>query len=152
MILVTTGTQFFDGLVAEVDRLAGRGVLRGRVVAQIGRSGYRARFIETFAFDRGLKDMMRQSELVISHGGTGTVCELIELGVPFIAVVNGTKADNHQLEFLEDLHGVYDFCWAGSENKLEEQIPLARPARRRGENTLMRLAHAVAAELIPPAP
>lgn len=147
MTLVTVGTQFFDGLIREVDRLAAAGGVPAPVRAQIGNTDYRPEHIEWFRFDPRMKQLMAESELVIAHGGTGTVCELIDLGVPFIAVVNTTKADNHQLEFLEDLSEVFDFCWARSEHELAAKLAEARPARRKQSETLSQLVAALSADL-----
>jgi UDP-N-acetylglucosamine transferase subunit ALG13 len=128
MILVTVGTQFFDELIEEVDRLVETGVIRDEVIAQIGLARYRPRHLKSFAFDRNLLDLARRADLIISHAGTGLVMELIALGNPFIAVANQTKAENHQLEFLRHLSTTYDFCWIGSPGELAHAMPQARPA------------------------
>lgn len=140
MILVTVGTQFFDPLVEEVDRLAGQGVIQDRVVAQIGLAHCIPQHIEHFAFDHNecdnIRHMASDANLIISHAGTGSLCELIDLGKPFIAVVNNTKAGNHQLEFCEYLATRYDFCWIDSPDKLASALPEARPATPIGQPTL----------------
>ena len=140
MILVTIGTQFFDTLVEEVDRLVERGVIQDRVVAQIGLAHYVPQHIEHFAFDDhdcdNIRHMASDANLIISHAGTGSLCELIDLGKPFIAVVNDTKAGNHQLEFCESLATRYDFCWVDSPDKLAAALPEARPATPIGQPTL----------------
>jgi UDP-N-acetylglucosamine transferase subunit ALG13 len=142
--LITVGTQFFDSLLRECDRLAGQGCLPGPVRAQIGTSRFEPRNMSWFRFCSGLREQFQQADLVIAHGGTGTVCELIEAGVPFIAVVNHEKAGDHQLEFLEDLSAIYDLCWVRSPAELAEAIPAARPARRRGEPGTRSLGFATA--------
>lgn len=131
MILVTVGTQFFDELIDEVDRLAGLGVFNQPVLAQIGLSRRVPKNIDHVGFDRDLLGTAARSDLIITHAGTGSLCEFIALGRPFIAVVNDTKAGNHQLEFLRRLSEIYDFCWIDSPKKLQAALGEARPARRR---------------------
>lgn len=130
MILVTVGTQFFDELVDEVDRLAGQGVFEQPVLAQIGLSRRPPKHVAYIAFDRELLAKAAAADLIITHAGTGSLCEVIALGRPFIAVVNDTKAGNHQLEFLQHLSTIYDFCWVDTPKKLQAVLPHARPARR----------------------
>lgn len=138
MILVTVGTQFFDALIDEVDRLAGArafdrfaGAARARVVAQIGLQRKLPRHIEHVAFDRDLVNKARSADLIITHAGTGSLMEFLPMGRPLIAVANPTKADNHQLEFLHALDDEYDFCWIAGPRKLESALPHARAPRRR---------------------
>ncbi len=151
MIVVTVGTQHFDELILEVDRLAGSGVIDERVVAQVGTSTVTPQHIEHFAFDPSPSDhirhMARDARLIISHAGTGSLCELIDLGKPFIAVVNDTKAENHQLEFCEALSERYDFCWVSSPKELGKALPQARPATPKGRDTLDRLVDDLCAYL-----
>ncbi|KAK4142089.1 glycosyltransferase [Dichotomopilus funicola] len=45
----------------------------------------------------------RPAGCVISHGGTGTIGEVLGVAAPLIAVANPTLMDNHQLELVEDL-------------------------------------------------
>lgn len=147
MILVTVGTQFFDELIAEVDRLVECGVIRDRVYAQIGLCRSMPRHLDSVRFDRNLHDRMREAELIITHAGTGCVIEAIELGKPFIAVVNGGKAGDHQREFLEQLEATHDFCWIGSPAELEAALPAARPARAREANRIDQLCDDLHREL-----
>jgi beta-1,4-N-acetylglucosaminyltransferase len=128
MILVTVGTQYFDELIDEIDRLAERGLLPQPILAQVGLSKRKPRNVKYVTFDKNLLETAKKADLIITHAGTGSLCEFIALGKPFIAVVNDTKADNHQLEFLEQLSSLYDFCWICSPKDLEAALPHARPA------------------------
>jgi UDP-N-acetylglucosamine transferase subunit ALG13 len=140
VIFVTVGTQFFDELIDEVDRLAAKGVFPEPVLAQIGLNRRPPRYINYVDFVDDLTAHCRDADLIITHAGTGSLCECIALGKPFIAVVNETKAGNHQLEFLEHLSSLYDFCWIPSPRQLAAALPLARPATPKGPPGLARLA------------
>ncbi len=148
MILVTVGTQFFDGLVDEVDRLVAAGVITDHVWAQIGLAGKTPQHIEYVAFDRGLIDKAREADLIITHAGTGSLCEFLVLARPLIAVANQTKAGNHQLEFLEQLSEVYDFCWVASPSDLEAALPHARRPKPLGASSLESLAENIRMTLV----
>jgi beta-1,4-N-acetylglucosaminyltransferase len=140
MIFVTVGTQFFDELIDEVDRLVGQGIIREDVLAQIGLNKRQPKHIQYVLFTEELAGYCRQANMIITHAGTGSLCECISLGKPFIAVANQTKAGNHQLEFLEHLSNVYDFCWVASPTELASALPHARPAVPRGESGIGQLA------------
>ncbi len=147
MILVTVGTQFFDELIDEVDRLAGEGAIRDRVWAQVGLAKRVPKHIEHVAFDRELSAKAKTADLIITHAGTGSVCEFVTLGRPMIAVVNPTKAGNHQLEFLEELSKVYDLCWIASPQGLDAALRNARIPRPLVGSTADRLATDIATHL-----
>jgi beta-1,4-N-acetylglucosaminyltransferase len=140
MILVTVGTQFFDALIDEVDRLAAVNAFDAPVLAQIGLAKRLPKHVDHVPFDDNIRDKMNAADLIITHAGTGSLIECITSGRPFIAVVNDTKAGNHQLEFLEALSGIYDFCWIASPHDLESALPQARPARSLGQPGLAELA------------
>lgn len=148
MIVVTVGTQFFDGLVQEVDRLVATGVISEHVWAQIGLAGKTPQHLEYVAFDRGLIERARDATLIITHAGTGSLCEFITLGRPMIAVANQTKAGNHQIEFLEQLSKVYDFCWVASPADLAAALPHARPPTPLGTSSLGSLAEDLRVALV----
>ena len=147
MILVTVGTQYFDELIAEVDGLVRDGLIAGRVYAQIGLCRVMPTHLDWVRFDRGLADKMRTAELIITHAGTGSVIEAIQSGRPFIAVVNGGKAGDHQREFLESLSGTHDFCWIHSPAELAAALSQARPATARARPGTQGLANALCQEI-----
>ncbi|HNQ23997.1 MAG TPA: glycosyltransferase [Phycisphaerae bacterium] len=140
MILVTVGTQFFDELIDQVDRLVATGKITDHVHAQIGLARRTPTHLEWVRFDRELMEKAKQADLVITHGGTGCVCELILLGRPMIAVANSTKSGNHQLEFLRKVGEACDLCWIASPRELEAALPHARAARPPRSSSVRNLA------------
>lgn len=147
MILVTVGTQFFDELIAEVDSLVARGIIEDDVFAQIGLCETPPRHIDWIRFDRDMAKRMKRADLIITHAGTGCMMEVIESGKPFIAVVNGGKAGDHQREFLRSLESTHDFCWIDSPEKLKGSLPDARPATGRQGNSIETLCSDLHREL-----
>ncbi len=138
--LVVVGTQHFDALVAEVDRLVEIGRLPRDTFGQIGSGHYVPRHFPWVRYERDLWQRLAQADLIITHGGTGLVMECLQSGRPFIAVPDELKPENHQLEFLEALAERFDYCWARRPADLEAALDHARPARRRDSRDVRELA------------
>ena len=105
MIFVTIGSSHFGfaRLIAEVDRLAGVGVLAD-VVAQIGETEYEPRhcFTQRFLTPAQMRTHMQQADFVICHAGCGTLEEGLHLRKKMIVVPRLGRLeeapDDHQLE------------------------------------------------------
>lgn len=138
--LVVVGTQHFDALVAEVDRLVEIGRLPRDTFGQIGSGHYVPRHFPWVRYERDLWQRLTQADLIITHGGTGLVMECLQSGRAFIAVPDELKPENHQLEFLEALAERFDYCWARRPADLEAALDHARPARRRDSRDVRELA------------
>lgn len=144
MILVTVGTQYFDELIEQVDRLAEQGRFADDVLAQIGLSGEPAH-VRWIRFTDRMPELIDQADLVITHAGTGSVMQCLSQGKRFIAVVNSSKKHDHQREFVEELSRRYDFCWIGSPDELPEVLNRARVAQRCADGGIDQLAGAIRA-------
>ena len=138
--LVAVGTEHFDALVAEVDRLVELGRLPPHTFGQIGSGHYAPRHFAWVRYERDLWKRLASADLIITHGGTGLVMECLQSGRPFIAVPDELKPENHQLEFLEALSQRFDFCWVRQPADLEAALPAARPARRKDTRDVRELA------------
>lgn len=125
MIFVTVGTCCFDALIEEVDRLRGIGCLQGSVVCQIGDGLYLPQHCEYFRFAPSLKPWYEQADMVICHGGTGSVSELLRLKKPFVAVANMALSGNHQADFLAACEEAFGICWCRKVADLSSAIELA---------------------------
>ncbi len=101
MIFVTVGTTDFDLLAARMDELAPG--LGEDVIIQTGRGRYQPRFAQHFRFAPSLDDYIRRARLVVSHGGLGTLIEVLRLGKPLIGVSNPDRYDLHQNDLLGEL-------------------------------------------------
>lgn len=113
MILIVLGTQDlpFDRPLIKMDELVAEGVVAQPVLAQTGYSPYRPRNYEYQSmmsfedFDKKLEE----SDLVISHGGTGSLVGALKKGKKVIAVPRlqkyGEHVDDHQTQIIEVFRG-----------------------------------------------
>jgi UDP-N-acetylglucosamine transferase subunit ALG13 len=108
VIFATVGTTDFDALVARMDQLAPG--LEEEVVIQLGRGGYTPRHARHFRFLPALDEYYRCASMVVSHGGLGTLIEVLRLRKPLIGVNNPDRFDLHQTDLLGELErGEYLF-------------------------------------------
>ena len=111
MILICTGTQKFpfDRLLAETDRLIGTGVITEEVTAQTGYSSYvPVRYRSAPFFDQSeMEALIRKADLVISHGGSGTIMYALRFKKKVIAVPRlaafGEHINDHQMQLVQAL-------------------------------------------------
>ena len=103
-VFVTVGNGKFDSLISEIDRLVACGVISGQVLCQIGHGKYEPKNCKWYRFKDSLEEDEKWADLVVSHGGPGTIFELLRIGKKVIALPNRNRTDvNHQVEFLEGL-------------------------------------------------
>lgn len=130
MVLVTVGTTRFDRLIEGLDHLDVPSILMekgfDKLVIQLGASEYFPHnlcpssapvdcerrnqivhddgfIVEWFQYVPSLKDLIEQSDLVISHAGSGSIFESLEAGASVITVPNDALMDNHQTELASEL-------------------------------------------------
>lgn len=85
MIFITVGSQKFqfDRLLKEVDRLIETGKMNGsEIVAQTGYCQYEPKHFqfEQFMSKDDFLTHINNSEIVITHGGTGSIINSVKLG------------------------------------------------------------------------
>lgn len=147
MIFVTVGTRplGFDRLIKKIDEISGE--IDEEVIAQIGSTAYQPKNLEYFTYKKDEKKILKlykESRIVISHSGAGTILNLLDLGKPIILVPRLKKydeiIDDHQLELAEVLQKqgkaivVYDI------EKLENAIQQIKPlkiVKRKESNKLV---------------
>ena len=116
MILVAVGTQLpFNRLVQAVDEWAERAG-RSDVVAQIGKSDYRARAIKTFQFMdfAEFSELQAKADFLICHAGIGSILTALQLSKPIVIMPRdhqrGEHRDGHQFataRSFADTPGIY---------------------------------------------
>ena len=109
MVLISVGTQkqqftrIFD-LVKRSKRL-----YKEKIIAQAGYTKYDSKRIEMFEFiplDE-MEKYISEADLIISHGGVGTIFSALKKGKKVIAVPRlekyGEHINDHQIEICEEL-------------------------------------------------
>jgi len=142
-MFLTVGTQFpFDRLVRAIDVLAGKGVFREELYAQIGDSTYRPHHFEAVAsldkhdFDRHFKD----ASAIIGHAGMGTITMALDNNKPLLAMPRLKRyrevVNDHQVALAYRFEALGHILVARDENELEgkiEQLYSFKPRPRRAE-------------------
>ena len=116
-IFLTVGTTEFDALVRTVDSVEFLQLAKScgcrNLVLQIGRGTYTPQYLnpeecarhgvsfEYFRFKPSLGEEMAAADLIISHGGAGSVLDAISLHKLLLVVVNDSLQDNHQVEIAD---------------------------------------------------
>jgi len=113
-IFVTTGTYKlqFNRVLVELDRLKETGKLAQEVIAQTGQSTYQPRHYKTFDFAPQTKihGLVESSDIIICHGGSGSIMDSLIQGKKVIAVprlkIFGEFFDDHQLQIVRELEKI----------------------------------------------
>lgn len=127
MIFVTVGTTEFDGLIREMDRIAP--MLREPVVMQIGHGAVRpVHAAEWFPYAPSLEPYYRSARLVVSHGGLGTVLEVLKVGGRLVGVSNHQLYDRHQDDLLAAFSKERHLVWCRDLSQLPEALDAASAA------------------------
>jgi UDP-N-acetylglucosamine transferase subunit ALG13 len=134
-VFVTVGTQLpFDRLVKAVDELGA--LYDWDILAQIGQTRYQPRHLEWRAFvdTETAAGWIRDSDLVITHAGMGTILGRLEAGGPMLVMPRkaslGEHRNEHQrascarLGHFPSIHVVEDA------DELREAVASFQPARR----------------------
>lgn len=130
MIFITLGSQKFqfNRLLKGIDRLVNEQKITDKIYAQIGYSDYQPKH---FLYDKFLnreeyERVMQQSEIVITHAGTGAIIGAVTKGKKVIAVPRlakyGEHVDDHQLEILKQFDEMNIICSCYDCEDLEEKL------------------------------
>ena len=110
MILVTLGTQDkqFTRLLKKIDELINKGIIKEKVIAQIGNTKYKSKKMDIhqfFLIDEYEK-LIKECDILITHGGVGTIISGLQYNKKIIAVArlkeHGEHENNHQLEIIKE--------------------------------------------------
>ena len=130
MIFLVLGTQKFqlNRLLMQVDEYVSAGEIQTEICAQIGCSDYEPqnfkffRFMETQAFET----YMDEAELIITHGGVGTILSAIAKKKPVIVFPRLAKykehVDDHQVEMARTFEKKGYVLYCREEDSLPELI------------------------------
>ena len=108
MIFLTVGTQKyqFNRLLIEIDRLVEMKIIEDQIFAQIGHSDYSPQNYqyELFLNEQTFEQKMKESDVIITHGGVGNIISALKSNKKVIAPPRLKKynehADDHQLQIV----------------------------------------------------
>ena len=127
MVFVTLGTQDkkFPRLLKIVEELIDKGIIKEKVVAQVGSTDYTSdkMLILDYLSQVEMLKYIKEANYIITHGGVGTIIESLNLGKKVIAVPRLKEykehVNDHQLEIVSEFSNL-GFILDGS--NLEEAI------------------------------
>ena len=124
MIFVTVGTERFDELVKKMDDIALE--LSEEVTIQIGKGRYEPKNCKYFRFAPDIDQYSEKADLIVAHGGAGTIFELLGKNKKIIGISNPEKPGQHQEDILKTLSQQNYLIWCKDLNKLKETVKNAR--------------------------
>lgn len=110
LILIVLGTHElpFTRLLKAVDDLIDSGVINDKVIVQGGHTPYQSKNMEInkFVSYEEMDRLYDDADLIITHGGTGSIISGIKKGKTLIAVARlhkyGEHNDDHQIELINE--------------------------------------------------
>lgn len=149
MIFVTLGSQDkpFKRLIDEIDLLIRNKKINEEVIAQIGPTKYEGELINAFTMCNDFKTFQNyidKADLVITHGGVGSIIDAISRGKKVIAIPRLKKykesANDHQEQIIKKLNddkyiiGIYNIKDLGEAIKYSKNF---KPKRYIKDNRKM---------------
>ena len=106
MILVMLGTQnnSFHRLLEKIDKLIEEKKIQDKVIVQAGYTKYESKNMKIFGLipEEELERYQEQADLIITHGGVGSIISSLKKGKKVIAVPRlhkyGEHVNDHQKE------------------------------------------------------
>lgn len=108
MILVLLGTQnnSFNRLLEEIDRLIERNVIKDEVIVQAGHTKYSSsnmtKIFSLISKDE-LEKLQTQADIIITHGGVGSIISSLKKGKKVIAVPRLSEYKEHVNDHQKDI-------------------------------------------------
>lgn len=84
MIFVTAGTIGSDEIIKKVDEIAP--VLKDKVFVTLGRGNYIPKNCEWVRYTPSISKYFKQADIIVTHGGVGTLFECMSLNKKIIAI------------------------------------------------------------------
>ncbi len=112
MILVLLGTQnnSFHRLLEEIEKNIKQGTIKEDVVVQAGYTKFESKNMKIFDLipREQLEQLQAQADLIITHGGVGSIITSIRKEKKVIAVPRiheyGEHVNNHQIQIVENFN------------------------------------------------
>lgn len=122
MIFVTVGTTPFDSLIKAINESG----FQEEVIIQKAEGKYIPSNYEYFDFTNKIDTYYSKADLVVTHGGAGTIFKLLERGKKIIAVANDDRSDHHQSDILERLSRDGYLVWCRDVVNISECLEKAK--------------------------
>lgn len=134
LILITLGTndKSFARLLEEVQRLINEKKITDRIVVQAGVTEFRSSKMEILDLIPFLEfdDLINQCDLLITHGGVGSIITGIKKGKTVIAVPRlakyGEHVNDHQLQIIDNFDKAGYIIGLTEVSQLEEALSAAK--------------------------
>lgn len=109
MILIVLGTQdnSFHRLLEKVQELIDKNVIKEKVIVQAGRTKFESKEMEIYSLMpyNKLEQIMKEADLVITHGGVGSIVMALKLGKKVIAIPRLSQfnehVNDHQIQIVD---------------------------------------------------
>lgn len=122
MIFVTVGTTAFEGLIQAADKLD----KNSDVVIQKADGKYEPKNHEFFDYTDNFADYLDKADIVATHGGAGTLFDLIGRGKKVVGVANEERDDLHQWDLLKKLSEEAHIIWCKDLKNLAKCVEQAK--------------------------
>ncbi|CDK28157.1 unnamed protein product [Kuraishia capsulata CBS 1993] len=115
---VPISRQFYENCVAQLAELKYIGVDVGS-----SRLEHYKLVVEGIPYDpQFVERFVKLADLVVSHGGTGSILDALRLEKKLVVVINESLMDNHQLEIAEAFSNIGVLVYASDVNELLEKV------------------------------
>lgn len=145
MIFVTLGTQdkSFTRLLDAIENNIKEGNITDKVIVQAGSTKYRSKYMEIHKMmsKKKFEQYMRECDILITHGGVGTILDALKLNKKIIAVPRRKEfkehENNHQLQIIEKFSEEGYLLYAEPDTIKNEFLRLKdfNPKSYKGNNT-----------------
>lgn len=140
MILVLLGTQnnSFHRLLEEIQKNINNGTIKEKVVVQEGYTKFQSKDMEihTQVPKDKLQELIKKADLIITHGGVGSIISAITEGKKVIAVPRLKKynehVNDHQLDIIDSFNEKRYIIGIHEVEELEEalkKVPEFKPQK-----------------------
>ena len=110
MILVTLGTQDkpFNRLLEEIERQIEKGNIKDEVIVQAGCTKFKSKYMKIFDLlpTSEFNKLIKKCDLLITHGGVGSIIEGLKNGKKIIGVARLKKykehTNDHQIQLINN--------------------------------------------------
>ncbi len=127
MIFVTSGIGGSDEIVRKVDELASKS--NEKFVVVIGKGDYIPKNCKWFRYVPSIIPYVKQSRVVIAHGGVGTIFDCLNNGARIITVAKEHIGD-HQTDIIDKLSKENYLIKCENLNDLEDLINSNKKLRK----------------------